>query len=80
MATILMLGRLCDVAGWRERVMALPPTTHALIQALGQDDPALAAALGGKGVQVAVNKTIVRGDHPLGANDEVAFLPPMSGG
>ena len=51
----------------------------SLRQALGRE-PALAEALAGKGVQVALNKTIVRGDHPLAANDEVAFLPPMSGG
>jgi molybdopterin synthase sulfur carrier subunit len=76
---VLMLGRLRDAAGWREREMALPSSIAALIAALSED-PALGAALGGKGVQVAVNKAVVRGDHPLGPADEVAFLPPMSGG
>ena len=74
-----MLGRLRDVAGWRERDMEVPPSTTALIALLAAE-PALGEALGGKGVQIAVNKTIVRGDHPLVAGDEVAFLPPMSGG
>ncbi len=74
-----MLGRLRDAAGWREREMPLPATTHALIDQLAAD-PALGEALRGRGVQVAVNKAVVRGDHPLAAGDEVAFLPPMSGG
>jgi molybdopterin synthase sulfur carrier subunit len=31
-------------------------------------------------VQVALDQVIVRGDAPLNAGTEVAFLPPMSGG
>ncbi|MFH1262996.1 MAG: MoaD/ThiS family protein [Pseudomonadota bacterium] len=34
----------------------------------------------GKGVAVAVNRTVVTGDRKLQEGDEVAFLPPMSGG
>jgi molybdopterin synthase sulfur carrier subunit len=78
-AKVLMLGRLRDVAGWRERDMDVPPSTHALIAFLASDS-VLGQALRGKGVQVAVNKAVVRGDHPLASTDEVAFLPPMSGG
>ncbi|PZQ37843.1 MAG: molybdopterin synthase sulfur carrier subunit, partial [Phenylobacterium zucineum] len=37
-------------------------------------------ALSGPGVQVAVDKAIVRGERVLTAATEVAFLPPMSGG
>ena len=29
---------------------------------------------------VAVNHTVVPGDHPLAPGDEVAFLPPVAGG
>jgi molybdopterin synthase sulfur carrier subunit len=47
---------------------------------MAQLDPELAAALAGPGVQVAVDKAIVRGDALLGPKSEVAFLPPMSGG
>ena len=32
------------------------------------------------GANVAVDRVIVRGDTPLSATSEVAFLPPMSGG
>lgn len=39
-----------------------------------------AAALEAEGVQVAVNQTIVQGDADLTAGDEIAFLPPVTGG
>ena len=32
------------------------------------------------GVQVAVNQAIVQGEVRLAAGDEVAFLPPVTGG
>ena len=56
----------------------MPGSDGRLIAWLGSADDA--AALGGKGVQVAVDQTIVRGDMGLSAASEVAFLPPMSGG
>ncbi len=31
-------------------------------------------------VQAAVNRTVVGDEHPLGDGDELAFLPPVSGG
>jgi molybdopterin synthase sulfur carrier subunit len=80
-ATVLMLGRLRDVAGWRERTLDSPPATLSALRALlARDDPALGEALGGKGVQAAVNKAVVREDVALSPGDEIAFLPPMSGG
>ena len=48
--------------------------------ALAADDPDLAQALSGPGVQVAIDKAIVRGEAALSSATEVAFLPPMSGG
>ncbi len=76
-----MFGRLADVAGWRERSLAeTPATLFALEALLAAENPALGAALSGKGVQVAVEKAIVRGDVPLPKGAEVAFLAPMSGG
>ncbi len=81
MARVLLFGKLCDVAGWRERSMNPPPASlEALRARLAGDDPDLAAALAGPGIQAVVNRQMVRGDHPLAAGDEVAFLPPMSGG
>lgn len=81
MAKVLMLGRLRDVAGWRERTLEpVPATLSALTARLAAEDAALGAALAGKGVQAAVNKALARGDVTLQPDDEIAFLPPMSGG
>ena len=79
MARVLLFGRLADQAGWRDR-MVEASTLTALRDALAADDPDLAEALSGPGVQVAVDKAIVRGEAALAAATEVAFLPPMSGG
>jgi molybdopterin synthase sulfur carrier subunit len=81
MTRVLMFGRLADVAGWRERCLSETPATLSALRALlSAENPALGAALGGKGVQVAVGKAIVRGDAALAPGVEVAFLAPMSGG
>ena len=76
---VLLFGRLSDVAGWRERQVE-SPFLSALRAKLSGEDAALGEALAGKGVQVALDQVIVRGDAPLNAGTEVAFLPPMSGG
>lgn len=78
MARVLLFGRLADIAGWRERTAE--GASLADLRAALSADPDLAEALAGKGVQVAVDKVIVRGDVALTAASEVAFMPPMSGG
>jgi molybdopterin synthase sulfur carrier subunit len=79
MARVLLFGRLADQAGWRDRTIeAISLAT--LRASIANDDPDLAEALGGPGVQVAVDKAVVRGEASLSAATEVAFLPPMSGG
>ena len=78
---VLLFGRLADLAGWRERGFDPAPATLSALRAkIAADDAALGEALCGKGVQVAVDKQIVRGEAALAAGAEVAFLPPMSGG
>ena len=79
MARVLLFGRLADQAGWRDRTVAAN-SLAGLRAVLTDDDPALGEALAGPGVQVAVDKAIVRGEAILAAGAEVAFLPPMSGG
>lgn len=79
MARVLLFGRLADQAGWRDRLIEAGDLS-ALRAALAADDPDLGEALAGPGVQVAVDKAIVRGEAALTAATEVAFLPPMSGG
>ena len=78
MARVLLFGRLADVAGWRERTVE--GASLADLRAALSADPDLAEALAGKGVQVAVDRAIVRGEAALTAASEVAFMPPMSGG
>jgi sulfur-carrier protein len=76
MARVLLFGRLADQAGWRDRLIEagdLSTLRDILSVELGD-------ALTAPGVQVAVDKAIVRGDAALTAATEVAFLPPMSGG
>ena len=79
MARVLLFGRLADLAGWRDRTVEAV-SLEGLRALLAADDAGLGEALAGPGVQVAVDKTIVRGEALLAAGAEVAFLPPMSGG
>ena len=79
MARVLLFGPLRDLAGWRERDIE-GATVAELRAVLTREDADLGAALAGKGVQVAVDQAIVRGDVSVGPRSEVAFLPPMSGG
>lgn len=79
MARVLLFGRLSDMAGWRDRQID-SPFLSALRRKLTEEDAALGEALAAPGVQVALDQVIVRGDAPLNAGAEVAFLPPMSGG
>ncbi|MCR5873559.1 MoaD/ThiS family protein [Phenylobacterium sp. J426] len=79
MARVLLFGPLRDLAGWRERTIEAG-SLSALKAAIAAEDAALAEALDGPGVQVALDQALVRGDPKLAAGSEVAFLPPMSGG
>jgi molybdopterin synthase sulfur carrier subunit len=82
-ARLLFFGRLADAAGGRERTFVLPApiSIAALVDALADGAPELAAALAAPSVRVAINQAIVRGrDAIVGPGDEIAFLPPVSGG
>lgn len=79
MARVLLFGRLADIAGWRDRELE-SSSIAALRALLSSQDQQLADALAAPGVQVALDQAIQRGDAPLSARSEVAFLPPMSGG
>ena len=77
-ARLVFLGRLEDVAGASER--AVPP--GPLAEVLAGLDPALAVELLGERVRMALNGALVT--EPAGVvmadGDELAFLPPVSGG
>lgn len=75
--TLVFLGRLEDLAGAGTREVPLVPSLAAVISGLESD---LAEALRGPRVRYAVNGTLVQGDPLLADGDEIAFLPPVSGG
>ena len=81
MATVLLFGRLADIAGWRTRTFDPAPATLSALRALVEaHSPELAAALAGPGVRAAIDRSLVLGDPEIGVDAEVAFLPAMSGG
>jgi molybdopterin synthase sulfur carrier subunit len=54
---------------------------EALFEALSARlSPAAIAALQGENVRLAVNQELVTAPLKLAANDEIAFLPPVTGG
>ena len=83
MATLLFFGPLADIAGSRIRAFS-PPTggceVSAAIDDLEADAPELAAALRQETVRVAINAQIVDLHSKIFDDEEVAFLPPASGG
>ncbi len=79
MPRVLMFGALQDIAGWRERTIDAA-TLDGLRALLAAEDAALGARLNGPGVFAVIDREMARGDRPLSADDEVAFVPPVSGG
>ena len=78
MAKLVFLGRLEDIAGGAEREVR----GGALADVLAALDADLAAALAADRIRLALNGTLVadRSAVMLGEGDELAFLPPVSGG
>ena len=76
---LVFLGRLGDAAGAAEREVAPVATLAEVLAAL---EPALAEALAAGNVRIAVNGVLVadRAAAALADGDELAFLPPVSGG
>ncbi len=77
---VLLFGILADRIGQREltRPIAAGSTVASLLDALAADHPAL-ASMSGK-LATAVNLEYVGGAHALSDGDEVAIIPPVSGG
>ena len=73
--TVLFLGRLQDAAGKGERTVEYRADVAALIDSF---DAELVETLRSPKVRVAVNGAF--GVTTLADGDEVAFLPPVSGG
>ncbi|MAW79884.1 MAG: molybdopterin synthase sulfur carrier subunit [Parvularcula sp.] len=82
MARLLFFGKLADAAGARQRDLPLgdAQTVGDLVSALGKQEAALGAALQEKSVRVIVNEKMAARDSAISDGDEIAFLPPVSGG
>lgn len=80
MARLLFLGHLEDVAGQEELTLPLPQDT-SLADLLAMLPKDLAAALEEPKVKIALNGEIVSPEGLMVSEaDELAFLPPVSGG
>jgi len=73
---IIFFGQLVDITG--SSTLAVPdvPDTHALIQQLHEQYPALASIK----YAIAVDKKMTSENMPLQPHTTVALLPPFSGG
>jgi molybdopterin synthase sulfur carrier subunit len=77
-ARLVFLGRLEDIAGEGERTVP----GGALADVLARLEPDLVVALTAGRIRIAVNGTLIadRASVVLAEEDELAFLPPVSGG
>jgi molybdopterin synthase catalytic subunit len=71
--TVRLFAALRERAGWSRRELDGVESIDDVWRALGLGDEP-------PGLMVAVNRTYVERDHELADGDEVAFIPPVSGG
>jgi len=77
---LLAFASLAHRLGFRERLVELADhaTVGDIVAMLRQERPDLTEML--DRAALAVNFAYVKADHPLGADDELALIPPVSGG
>jgi molybdopterin converting factor subunit 1 len=78
--TVRLFARLRDIAGASEmaRDVETGATIRTVWRQLAGEFPGLAEYE--RSISTAVNTEYAQMDHVLGDGDEVAFLPPVSGG
>jgi molybdopterin converting factor subunit 1 len=78
--TVKLFARLRDITGAPELGCEVAPgaTIGSVWRQLVADYPELASYE--RSISSAVNADYARMDHPVRDGDEVAFLPPVSGG
>ncbi len=83
MVKLVFLGKLRGLAR-EDAEVALPADVGTLAELkdwIARRDPDLGSAMAATQVQYVVNQSVVRDfSLPIAQNDEIAFLPPMSGG
>lgn len=81
--SVLFFASLRDATGADRVTLNLPGDSNqaVLMQSLRRElGSEAAAALEAENVRVAVNQTLITGTCNLQDGDEVAFLPPVTGG
>lgn len=73
---ILLFGRLTELLGQSQLLLADVADTNAVTTRLGQEYPALKQVK----YQIAVNQTVIQGNQLLSDGMTVALMPPFSGG
>ena len=78
--TVRLFARLRDVVGMSELARDVAPgaTVGSVWQQLAREYPGIAAYE--RSISSAVNADYARMNQPVGDGDEIAFLPPVSGG
>lgn len=82
MATITFYGPLSDIMGRKRSVEigAGGVSIHGLIETLEQGEPEFRAALARMRVKFARNDVIASPEEKVFDGDDIAVLPPFSGG
>jgi len=81
MIVIKLFAILKDKAGAGELTIPAGPTTVSeLLRQISKDYPALSDILSRGGILISVNQEFVKQDALIKDNDEVALMPPFSGG
>jgi molybdopterin converting factor subunit 1 len=78
--TVRLFARLRDIAGAGELIRDLPAgaTIRDVWRQLEAEFPELAAYQ--RSISTAINADYARMEQAIGEGDEIAFLPPVSGG
>ncbi len=78
--TVRLFARLREIAGAETLVREVPPgaTAGSLWDDLAREFPELVAY--GDAVSTAINEEYARRNAAIAEGDEIAFLPPVSGG
>jgi len=81
MITVKLFAILKDMAGISEvKIMSMPETVSELLKQVSRDHPPLADILSRSGMLISVNQEFAKPDTKLKDGDEVAIMPPFSGG
>jgi len=82
MVTLKYFASLKSIAGKEEERLDLgsETTVQQLSEALSKTAPQIAEMIRGKKIIVSVNQNVAALDTVIHDGDEVAFLPPFSGG